>query len=151
MSSPLPSSFATPFDCTSSEQPRVLLVDDNQAILDRASAVLSPDCIVVGAVTDGCAALEAAAALQPDVIVLDISMPGMCGLEVAARLRAAGSRAAVVFLTVHDDEDVIRAARGAGGVAYVLKPRLVSDLLFAALEASAGRPFVSGDLGDVVW
>ena len=143
---PLPSSFDTPFECTSCEQPRVLLVDDNRPMLERAAAALSPRCVIVGAVTNGSAALEAADALQPDVVVLDISMPGMGGFEVAARLRAAGSTAAIVFLTIHDDEEIIRAAREAGAVAYVLKPRLVSDLLFAALEARAGRSFVSAEV-----
>ena len=44
MSSPRPNSFGTQCVTTLSEQPRVLLVDDNQAILDRASMVLSPAC-----------------------------------------------------------------------------------------------------------
>jgi DNA-binding NarL/FixJ family response regulator len=49
----------------------------------------------------------------------------------------------VVFLTVHDGEDFILAARAAGGIGYVAKPRLGSDLMFAVQEARAGRPFVS--------
>jgi CheY-like chemotaxis protein len=61
---------------------RILLVDDNEAILTRAARVLTPGCAVVGAVRDG-AALEAAHTLQPEVIVLAISMPGMNGFEVA--------------------------------------------------------------------
>ena len=97
----------------------------------------------MGAVTDGPAALEAAEALQPEVIVLDISMSGMTGFEVAARLRAGGSTAALVFLTVHEDEEVVLAARAAGGIGYVVKPRLASDLVIAVKEARAGRPFVS--------
>ena len=72
-----------PSSTTSSEPARVLLVDDNEAMLARAAAVLTPGCLVVGAAKDGQAALEAARTLQPDVIVLDISMPGMTGLEVA--------------------------------------------------------------------
>ena len=75
--------------------------------------------------------------------MLDISMPGMTGLEVADSLRKAGSTAAVVFLTVHDGEEFILAARAAGGIGYVVKPRLGSDLVFAVQEARAGRPFVS--------
>jgi DNA-binding NarL/FixJ family response regulator len=128
---------------TSSEPVRVLLVDDNEAMLGRVAAVLTSTCIVVGAVTDGPAALEAAETLRPEVIVLDISMPGMTGFEVAARLREAGSTAALVFLTVHDDEEFVLAARAAGGIGYVVKPRLASDLVVAVREARAGRPFIS--------
>ena len=69
------------------EPPRVLLVDDNEAILARARAVLARACVVVGTATDGESALRAASALLPDVIVLDISMPDTTGFEVAAKLR----------------------------------------------------------------
>jgi DNA-binding NarL/FixJ family response regulator len=122
---------------------RVLLVDDNAAMLNRVASVLTPGCEIVGAVNDGVSAIRAVDALQPDVVVLDISMPDMTGLEVASRLRASGSTAAVVFLTVHDDEEFVLAARAAGGVGYVIKRRLGSDLLHAVREARAGRPFVS--------
>ena len=132
-----------PSDITSSESVRVLLVDDNEFMLGRAAAVLKPSCAVVGTAKDGPSALAAAAALRPDVIVLDISMPGMTGLEVASRLRAAGSRAEVVFLTVHEDDELIEAASAAGGLGYVVKPKLTSDLLVAVREAREHRPFVS--------
>ena len=125
------------------EQTRVLIVDDNQAMLARAAAALATTCVIVGQVQDGDDALMAAATLQPDVIVLDISMPGMSGLEVAARLRIAGSRAAIVFLTVHNDAEVVEAALGAGGSGYVIKARLASDLVLAVREARARRTFVS--------
>jgi DNA-binding NarL/FixJ family response regulator len=85
----------------------------------------------------------AADALHPDVIVLDISMPGMSGFDVALRLREARSTAAVVFLTVHDDEEFVLRARAVGGIGYVVKPRLGSDLIRAVRDARAGQPFVS--------
>jgi len=132
-----------PSSTTLSEQVRVLLVDDNEAMLARAAAVLKRGCLVVGAVKDGPMALEAAQSLQPDVIVLDISMPGMSGLDVALSLRKAASTAAVVFLTVHDEEEFVEAARAAGGLGYVVKPRIAADLMVAVREAVAGRPFVS--------
>ena len=126
-----------------SERLRVLLIDDNEAMLARATAVLSPSCTIVGSAADGPTALRAAQTLRPQVIVLDISMPGMNGLEVAQHLRRSGSTAAVVFLTVHDEEEFVEAARAAGAIGYVVKPRLASDLMVAVHEAEAGRPFVS--------
>jgi CheY-like chemotaxis protein len=128
---------------TRSAPTRVLIVDDSEEVLVREAAALADGCVVVDAVTDGPTALQAARRHHPDVIVLDISMPGMNGLEVAARLREAGSTAAVVFCTVHEDEEFIAATKAAGGLGYVVKPRLTSDLLRAVREAKARRPFVS--------
>ena len=132
-----------PSSAASSDTTRVLLVDDSDIMLTCATAALTPDCKVVGAVKDGLQALEAARTLRPDVIVLDISMPGMTGLQVASSLRAEGSTAGIVFLTVHDDEDFVLAAKKAGGLGYVVKLRLAADLLHAVQEARAGRSFVS--------
>ena len=132
-----------PSSSTSSEHVRVLLVDDNEAMLTRAALVLDAPCVVVGSAKEGRAAISAAESLQPDVIVMDISMPGMNGLEVASNLRASGSLAAVVFLTVHSEDEFVQAARAAGGIGYVVKSRLASDLMLAVREAMAGREFVS--------
>jgi CheY-like chemotaxis protein len=127
----------------SSERPRVLLVDDNDAILARARTLLTSACVVVGTATDGPSALRAAKALLPDVIVLDISMPDMTGFEVAARLLEAGSTAAIIFLTVYSAEDLVMPAKAPGVTSYVVKSRLVLDLVHAVAEAHAGRGFVS--------
>ena len=127
----------------SSGPPRVLLVDDNDDILARARAVLAPTCVVVGTAKDGPSALRAAEALRPDVIVLDISLQEMTGFEVAAKLRHLGSPTALVFLTLHADEDFVVKARAVGAIGYVVKPRLVSDLMLAVAEAHVGRGFVS--------
>jgi DNA-binding NarL/FixJ family response regulator len=128
---------------TAADHPRVLLVDDSEVMLERATATLSNDCEVVGAVKDGPSALEAARTLRPDVIVLDISMPGMNGLEVAGRLRRAGSTVPIVFLTIHDDDELVEATQAAGGIGYVVKTLLPSDLVVAVNEACAGRRYVS--------
>ncbi len=128
---------------TTVEWPRVLLVDDNEGILERAAEALSDACVIVGAVKDGRAALDAVGQLRPDVVVLDISMPGMSGFDVALRLRGAGSVARIVFLSVHDDEEFVRAALAAGGIGYVEKSRLASDVAIAVKEAFAGRHYVS--------
>ena len=51
--------------------------------------------------------------------------------------------ARLVFLTVHEDADYARAALDAGGLGYVVKSRLASDLLPAIREALANRSFIS--------
>jgi len=128
---------------TAINPPRVLLVDDSDVMLDYASATLSPEYEIVGAFRDGHAALEAVGVLQPDVIVLDISMPGMNGLEVAHRLRRAGSQVQIVFLSINEDDEIVRAAQAAGGIGYVSKTLMPWDLMIAVNEACAGRPYVS--------
>jgi DNA-binding NarL/FixJ family response regulator len=75
--------------------------------------------------------------------VLDISMPLLSGLEAARHLQAAGSPAKIIFLTVHDDPDYVRAALATGALGYVVKCRLASDLLRAMRAALAGLSFVS--------
>jgi DNA-binding NarL/FixJ family response regulator len=71
------------------------------------------------------------------------TVPVLNGIEAARQLRGAGSRAKVVFLTVHQDPDYVRGALAAGALGYVVKGRLVTDLSHALREALAGRSFVS--------
>jgi len=80
--------------------------------------------------------------LGPDVIITDISMPVLNGIEAAIQLRASGSKAKVIFLTVHSDPEFVRACLAAGASGYVLKTRLATDLLPAVKEVLAGRTFV---------
>jgi DNA-binding NarL/FixJ family response regulator len=65
------------------------------------------------------------------------------GIEAARQLRAAGSRAKIVFLTVHQDPAYVHAAVAAGAQGYVPKCQLATDLLLALREALAGRSFIS--------
>ena len=122
---------------------RVLLADDHEEMLDRVANLLEADCEVVGAVSDGRQALEAASELKPDVLVLDIWMPVMNGIETAYRLRQDGAKTRIIFLTVHDDPDYVREALETGALGYVIKPRIASDLVAAIQEVYVGRPFIS--------
>jgi DNA-binding NarL/FixJ family response regulator len=122
---------------------RVLLADDHPEILTQTDGVLAGQFEVVGSVANGVDLIKAAAQLDPDVVVLDITMPGLDGIEAACRLKQSGCRAKLVFLTVHEDSDYVRAALRAGGSAYVIKARLASDLVSAVHEALEGNRFVS--------
>ena len=126
----------------------VLLADDHEDFLALTARHLEPEFEVVKTVSDGKALISEALMLEPDVLVLYISMPVLNGIEVARQLRAAGSRAQMVFLTVHRDPDYVRAALGTGALGYVVKTRLASDLLPALRAVLAGRSFVSPSVSD---
>jgi len=122
---------------------RVLLVDDHPAMLRQVAQLLEGEFQVQAALQDGEHLVTTAAALRPDLIVLDIALPGLNGIELARRLAAAACPAGIVFLTVHADADYARAAFAAGGLGYVVKPRLGSDLLPALRAALQGQRFIS--------
>jgi DNA-binding NarL/FixJ family response regulator len=122
---------------------RVLLADDHAEILIQTRNVLAGEFEIVGCVANGFDLLKATVRYDPDIVVLDITMPGLDGIETARRLEKSGCRAKLVFLTVHEDPDYVRAALRAGGCAYVIKARLASDLVSAVHEALEGNRFVS--------
>lgn len=112
-------------------------------MLALTADALAGECLVVGRVGDGCELLAEAERLHPDVIVLDITMPRLDGIKAARQLRRSHRCARLVFLTVHEDADYARAALDAGGLGYVVKARLASDLLPAIRAALADRRFIS--------
>jgi DNA-binding NarL/FixJ family response regulator len=122
------------------------LADDHKEIRDKVKRYLEAEFNVIDAVEDGRALLEAAARLDPDVCLLDISMPELDGIETANQLKENGSKAKVIFLTVHEDSDFLQAALKSGASGYVVKRRMASDLHRAVKEALAGRIFISSSV-----
>jgi DNA-binding NarL/FixJ family response regulator len=122
---------------------RVLVADDLAPVLSTVTALLRESFDVVDTVADGQAALKATLKLEPDLVVLDISMPLMSGIEVAEELKRQGNKAKVVFLTVHEDQDILNTCRAAGGLGYVIKVLMDTDLVPAMNEALAGHMFTS--------
>jgi len=122
---------------------RVLIADDLEAVLEAVVALLQDSFNVVGTACNGQTALAAILKLEPDLAVLDISMPGMTGIEVARELRCLGNKTRIVFLTVHEDSDIIATCLSVGAQGYVLKAVMDSDLISAMNDALAGRVFVS--------
>jgi DNA-binding NarL/FixJ family response regulator len=122
---------------------RVLIADDLETVLEAVVALLQDSFDVVCMASDGRTALAEVLKLEPDLVVLDISMPGMTGIDVARELKSRGNSARIVFLTVHEDSDIIATCLSVGALGYVLKALMDSDLIPAMNEALAGRVFVS--------
>jgi DNA-binding NarL/FixJ family response regulator len=127
-------------------RPRIVLADDHPALLAEAALILRQEYAIIGTASNGLELLESAQRLSPDLIVLDISMPGLDGFDAMRRLRLAGGRTKVVFLTVWEDTDFAREALQLGASAYVIKSRMATDLLPAISEVLAHRQFVSPTL-----
>ena len=124
-------------------RPRVLVADDHRAMLDSLVRLLSIEFEVVATVTDGLSAVATATWLEPDLLVLDIAMPGLNGIAAAARLKDSGSTAKVVFVTNLHDREFVQGSLALGDVGFVVKDRLVADLLPAIRSVLAGQSFVS--------
>ena len=122
---------------------RVVLADDHPLLLARIARLLTPEFDVVGTAADGQSAVETTASLEPDVLILDISMPVLSGIEAATRVAATESRTRVIFLTVHEDLDMLSKAMATGALGYVSKSRMASHLVPAVNAALAGHAYVS--------
>jgi DNA-binding NarL/FixJ family response regulator len=128
------------------KRPRVLLADDHKEMRDRVTRYLEVEFDVVEAVADGRTLLDAASRLNPDICLLDISMPSLNGIETAIQLKQLGSKAKVLFLTIHEDVDFLEAALRTGASGYVLKRRIASDLRPAIRDVLAGKTFISSSV-----
>ncbi|TWG24900.1 response regulator transcription factor [Actinoplanes teichomyceticus] len=108
---------------------RVLVVDDEPNISALLSATLRLVAFDVRVAGTGHAALVAASEFEPDLIVLDVMLPDVDGFEVARRLRAAGSRTPVLFLTARDavEDRILGLSTGADD--YVTKPFSLEEVV----------------------
>jgi len=131
---------------TSADRARLVVADDNPRVIEQLAAMLDGEFELVACAGTGAEAVDAAIRHVPDALVLDISMPVMSGLRAARLLKDRGRPFPIVFLTVHEDEEFLRAAQEAGGLGYVLKSHLASDLVPAIRAALDGHRFVSQPL-----
>jgi two-component system, OmpR family, response regulator len=120
---------------------RILVVDDEPSIVDAVATALRYEGFNVEEATTGREALAAVERFEPALVVLDWMLPDVEGIEVGRRLRAQGSKAAILFLTAKDAvENKVEALR-AGGDDYVTKPFSLAEVVArtqAILRRTAG-------------
>jgi two-component system OmpR family response regulator len=130
-----------------SDEPRVLVVDDEPGITDLVSMALRYEGMAVEAVHTGRDALAALEAFRPDLVVLDIMLPDLDGFEVLGRMGESGRRAPVLFLSARTQlEDKLRGFE-LGGDDYLTKPFSVQELVVrtrAILRRTAGPTGAEG-------
>jgi DNA-binding NarL/FixJ family response regulator len=124
---------------------RILLADDHPIFRDglRQAILSDPSMEIVAEASDGESALRSIQELRPEIAVLDISMPKLSGLLVARQVRKQNLPVQIVFITMHNEEDVFNQALDAGAKGFVLKESAVSDILDAIRAAAQARFYLS--------
>jgi DNA-binding NarL/FixJ family response regulator len=119
----------------------VLLADDHSLVRRGFRRMLDDDPAidVVGEASDGEEAVALATRLQPQVIVMDCAMPRSSGLEAMRRILAASPKMAILMLSMHSEQTLVRQAMAAGARGYVLKSAVDLDLAGAVKRVAAGE------------
>jgi DNA-binding NarL/FixJ family response regulator len=122
----------------------VLLVDDHALVRRGFRRILEddPEIEVVGEASDGEEAVRLAAKERPHVIVMDCAMPGMNGLEATRRILEARPDAAILMLSMHSEDTLVRQALDAGASGYILKNAIDLDLASAVKRVAKGEKVI---------
>jgi DNA-binding response OmpR family regulator len=125
-------------------KPKILLVDDEQAITANLSPFLERSGFIVTVAADGEEALAQVPSFAPDLIVLDILMPRLDGRETLRRLRQSGNWTPVILLTQVGESTERAMALEEGADDYLNKPfdphELVARMRAVLRRARSGQP-----------
>jgi DNA-binding NarL/FixJ family response regulator len=123
---------------------RVLLADDHALVRRGFRRMLEDDPAieVVGEAANGDEAIALTASLKPDVVVMDVAMPGTNGLAATKKILAESPRVAVLMLSMHSEETLVKQSLDTGVRGYILKNALDLDLAGAVKKVAAGETVV---------
>lgn len=122
----------------------VLLADDHAVVRAGLRRLLeeTEDLRVVGEAPDGLEAVRQTEQLAPQVVLMDISMPGLNGLDAAREIKSRCPAAAVVFLTMHENEEYFLEALRCGAEGYVPKSAPATEVIEAIRCAARGEVYL---------
>ena len=122
---------------------RLVIADDHVMFAEGLVSLLRDEFDLLGIAGNGEELVEATLRLRPDVILVDISMPVLNGFDAVRRLRADGSEAKIIFLTMHDDATLLAEAFRCGASGYILKQAAGEELVNAIKQVAHGNNYVS--------
>jgi DNA-binding NarL/FixJ family response regulator len=120
---------------------KVLLVDDHALVRRGFRRMLEdePSFQVVGEASDGAEALKRAEELRPDVIVMDCALPQVNGIDATRQILKKLPDAAILMLSMHSEDTLVRQAMEAGARGYILKNAMDLDLVSAIKKVAEGQ------------
>lgn len=115
---------------------RALVVDDSPVALGMMCFLLAQhaEVNIVGRAVDGCEALELVVALRPDFVLMDIQMPRLNGIDAARRIAKEHPQTPVILVTLHETEELRRAAQESGARWFIPKEQLATQLSLVLSE-----------------
>lgn len=126
------------------ERPRILVVDDEQAVRDLLAKTLTMADYDVDAAPDGASAIERLRAVEYDLLITDLKMPGMDGLSVIREARRIMPDLPVIIITGYSTEASAIEAINLGVAGYLTKPFRLPRIL-AATARALGEPVPATD------
>jgi DNA-binding NarL/FixJ family response regulator len=126
----------------------VLLVDDHALVRRGFHRLLDDDetLEVVGEASNGAEAVQLADKLRPRVIVMDCQLPEMTGLDATRKILQVHPDTAILMLSMHSEDTLVRQALDAGARGYVLKNAMDLDLASAIKNVAAGHSVIDKQL-----
>ena len=119
----------------------VLLVDDHGLVRRGFRRMLEDDdsISVIGEASDGSEAVQMALELKPQVVVMDCALPGVSGLVATRQILEKAPQTAILMLSMHSEETLVRQALDAGARGYMLKNAMDLDLAGVVKRIAAGE------------
>jgi DNA-binding NarL/FixJ family response regulator len=126
----------------------VLLVDDHSLVRRGFRLIIEDeiDLEVVGEAGDGEEAIRLALRLRPRVIVMDCALPSVSGLVATKRILESIPETAILMLSMHSEDTLVRQALAAGARGYILKNAIDLELVAAIRCIAAGQKVLAPQL-----
>jgi DNA-binding NarL/FixJ family response regulator len=131
-----------------SDKISVLLVDDHALVRRGFRRMLDDDetLEVVGEASNGAEAVRLAEQLHPQVIVMDCQLPELTGVAATRIILRSHPGTAILMLSMHSEDTLVRQALDAGARGYVLKNANDLDLARAIKNVAAGKSVIDPQL-----
>ncbi len=124
---------------------RIILADDHAILRTGLKLMLSCDSSidVIGEVSSGEDVIKLLETVEADVLILDLSLPGMNGIDVIYEIKNRGYLINILVLTMHTEEQYIKAVMNAGALGYVSKSAFDTELLSAVKTVAEGKIYLN--------